>query len=95
MMQRFVGAAFVYALVLGGALAEQPILSPECSLREVQAITVIEDHGEANDISSERLGEAGLKLLEARIACYKGRVSEALALYDSILGLGTVSSAQK
>jgi hypothetical protein len=90
MTKRLVGAAFVYAAAVIGALAEQPILSSECSMREVQAITVIEDHGESGDIASEKLGEAGLKLLNARMTCYQGRVSEALALYDEILRLGPV-----
>jgi len=73
------------------ALAEQPpVLSPECAMREVKAITLIEDHGEAGDVASEKLGEAGLTLLTARMTCYQGRVKEALALYDQILSLGPV-----
>jgi hypothetical protein len=73
------------------AFAEQPpVLSPECSMREVKAITLIEDHGEAGDVASEKLGEAGLTLLTARMTCYQGRVKEALALYDQILSLGPV-----
>jgi hypothetical protein len=69
---------------------QPPILSPECSMREVKAITLIEDHGEAGDVASEKLGEAGLTLLTARMTCYQGRVKEALALYDQILSLGPV-----
>jgi hypothetical protein len=73
------------------ALAEQPrVLSPECSMREVKATTVIEDHGETGDVASEKLGEAGLTLLTARMTCYQGRVTEALALYDQVLSLGPV-----
>ena len=67
-------------------------LAQECALKEVTAITLIEDHGAADDLSPDRLGNAGLTLLRARSACYEGRVGEALALYESILDLGTVAS---
>jgi hypothetical protein len=36
-----------------------------------------------------------MAMLRARLACYEGRVSEALALYDSILNLGPVVSLRK
>jgi hypothetical protein len=67
-------------------------LAQECALKEVTVITLIEDHGAADDLSPDRLGNAGLTLLRARSACYEGRVGEALALYESILDLGTVAS---
>jgi hypothetical protein len=64
----------------------------ECALKEVAVITLIEDHGTAEDLPADRLGEAGLTMLRARLVCYEGRVGEALALYDSILDLGPVAS---
>lgn len=67
-------------------------LSLDCARKEIAAITLIEDHGAAGDLSSERLGQAGLTMLRARTACYEGRVGEALALYDSILDLAPVAS---
>jgi hypothetical protein len=51
--------------------------------------------GAAEDLPADRLGSAGLTMLRARLACYKGRVSEALALYDSILALGPVASLRR
>jgi hypothetical protein len=63
----------------------------ECALKETAAITVIEDHGEAEDLPADRLSAAGLTMFRARLACYEGRVSEALALYDDILALGPVA----
>jgi hypothetical protein len=56
-----------------------------CAERDVQLITSLEDHGNANDIPSEKLGEAGLSLQRARTLCGDGRQSEALALYDNTL----------
>ena len=66
-----------------------------CALKETAVITLIEDHAEAQDVASDKLGEAGLAMLRARLACYQGRVDEALALYDGILKLGPVVSLRK
>ena len=60
----------------------------------VSIATAIEDHGAAEDVASEKLGEAGLTLLKARMTCYEGRLKEALALYDQILSLGPVPLRQ-
>jgi hypothetical protein len=67
----------------------------ECALKEVAVITLIEDHGAAEDLPADRLGNAGLTMLRARAACYQGRVGEALALYESILDLGPVASLRR
>jgi hypothetical protein len=85
MTKGLVGAALMYFAASSAVFADQPILSSECSFREVKVITAIEDHGEAGDVSSDKLSEAGLKFLTARMTCYKGRVAEALTLYDEIL----------
>ena len=67
----------------------------ECALKETMVITLIEDHGAAEDLPADRLGDAGLTMMRARSACYEGRVAEALALYDSILDLGPVASLSR
>jgi hypothetical protein len=67
----------------------------ECALKETAVITLIEDHGAAEDLPADRLGEAGLTMLRARSTCYEGRVGEALALYDSILDLGPVAALRR
>jgi hypothetical protein len=61
--------------------------APECALKEIAVLIVIEDHGAAGDLPADRLADAGLKMLRARSACYEGRVVEALALYESSLDL--------
>jgi hypothetical protein len=66
----------------------------ECALKETAVITLIEDHGAAQDLPADRLGDAGLAMLRARLACYEGRVGEALALYDSVLEFGPVANKQ-
>jgi hypothetical protein len=78
----------------GNAIAQgQAVqLARECAVKEVAAITAIEDHGAAEDLPANRLSEAGQTMMDARSACYQGRVSEALALYDRVLALGPVAS---
>ena len=64
-------------------------------MKEVAVITLIEDHGAAEDLPGDRLANATLTMLRARSVCYEGRVGEALALYDSILDLGPVASVRR
>jgi hypothetical protein len=62
----------------------------DCSMRDIKATTLIEDHGVAADVHAERLFGAALIVFEARKACREGRFSEARALYDFVLTLGPV-----
>ena len=65
--------------------------APICAERDVQVITLLEDHGRAQDVSVDALGEAGLRRMEAQTTCYGGRIAEAVSLYDGIIaGLGPV-----
>lgn len=70
-------------------------LASECALKELAVITLIDDHGAAGDLPADRLADAGLTMLRARLTCYEGRVSEALALYGSVFDLGPVASLQR
>ena len=86
-------AATCAASSLAGATGseEDTTLAPICAEREVQVITLLEDHALAQDVASDRLGEAGLARLEAQMTCYQGRVAEAVSIYDRIIvELGTV-----
>jgi hypothetical protein len=56
----------------------------ECALRDVQLVTQMERHGEAQDVPGEILFEAVWIMKRARDACAEGRVIVGLALYDSI-----------
>jgi hypothetical protein len=101
---RFRERRLLPALALGASLAmtisamaqgQVGQFAQECALKEITVITVIEDHGAAEDLPADRLGDAGLTMLRARSACYEGRVGEALALYESILDLGPVASLRR
>ena len=83
--------------VTGSAMAQGQAaqFARECALKETTVITLIEDHGAAEDLPADRLGDAGLAMLRARMACYEGRVNEALALYESIFDLGPVASLDR
>jgi hypothetical protein len=83
----------VFLLGINGAVAQAAAGSPGCATRDVEVIILIEDHGAANDVAPERLYKAGLAQMDARIACSKGRVAEAITLYDDIIqSLGPILS---
>ena len=89
------------ALALGTCLAmpisamAQGQFATVCSAKDVAVITLIEDHGEAGNVSADRLASAWLTMLDARTACSEGRVGEALALYQSVFELGPVASLRQ
>jgi hypothetical protein len=56
-----------------------------CAARDLQILMVIEDREDTNAISAEKLSDAMLSMLEARLVCYQGRVVDAMALYDTIV----------
>jgi hypothetical protein len=55
-----------------------------CAARDLQILMLIEEREDTNAVSAERLSDAMLSMLEARIVCHEGRVIDAMALYDSI-----------
>jgi hypothetical protein len=70
------------------AAADEHEIPAVCSEREVQVITLLEDHGEGfyvRSFDNETLVWAGMQWLDARMQCYRGRTSEAVALYDEIV----------
>ena len=67
-----------------------------CAARDVEAVTLIEDHGEANDIPPEQLAKAALTQMEARFACSSGRTEEGMALYNDVFrALGPMLSRRQ
>jgi hypothetical protein len=55
-----------------------------CAARDLQILMLIEDRESKSAVPGEKLDEAMLAMLEARIVCHEGRVRDALALYDNI-----------
>jgi hypothetical protein len=92
-------AASLLGVAMSGAAAGDEIFARVCAEREVTVITHIEDHGAAAfiepSVGNETLSRAGLMLMEAREECYRGRVAEAVALYDKIVTMLGPVSAQR
>ena len=86
------GIFLAMLITSGTTLATESATSQACAARDVKALILIEDHGEANDIAARRLAEAGLMQMRARTACKEGQAEEAIAIYDEIIrSLGELS----
>jgi hypothetical protein len=55
-----------------------------CAARDLQILMLIEERESANAISAERLSDAMVTMMHARMVCYEGHVVDALAIYDSV-----------
>ena len=55
-----------------------------CAARDLQILTMIEDRENTGAVSTERVRDALLAMMHARIVCHDGHVADALALYDGI-----------
>jgi hypothetical protein len=55
-----------------------------CATRDLQIVALIEEHGQRQDVSAERLAIATFVMQIARKACSAGRTEVALAIYDLI-----------
>jgi uncharacterized protein YjiS (DUF1127 family) len=88
-------AAASICLAAGGALLAESatVLSPICAAADLRLMTLIEAHGEAQDVAAETLAQAFFTVVEARKTCNQGQVESAIKLYESIpLGAGTPHS---
>jgi hypothetical protein len=56
-----------------------------CAARDLQILMLIEERENTNAVSADKLSDAMLSMLEARIVCYQGRVVDAMELYESIV----------
>ena len=66
------------------ARAAEPVRRTRCAARDLELVTTIETHGEAQDRSGETLNAAFSAMMNARAACDAGRIDQALAIYDAI-----------
>jgi hypothetical protein len=55
-----------------------------CAARDFQLLTMIEEQESAGLVTAEKLSEALIEMLHARIVCHHGRVLDALAIYNTI-----------
>jgi hypothetical protein len=80
-----VGLVALLLTTIPAPTADQQSPQQRCATRDVQTLILIEDHGEAGDISPERVAKAALMQMEARLACTAGRHADGVALYDEII----------
>jgi hypothetical protein len=55
-----------------------------CAARDMQILMLIEDRENTNAVSADKLHDAMLAMMHARVVCHGGHVLDALAIYDSI-----------
>ena len=55
-----------------------------CATRDFQLLTMIEEQESVGLVSADKLSEALIEMMHARIVCHYGRVLDALAIYDTI-----------
>jgi hypothetical protein len=87
---RLCAAASIFLSTGGALVAESAIVvSPICAAADLRLVTLIEAHGEAQDVAPEILAQAFFTVVEARKTCNQGQVESAIKLYESIpLGTG-------
>ena len=55
-----------------------------CAARDLQLLTVLEEQENAGSIPADKISEALLEMMHARIVCHQGQVLDALAIYDAV-----------
>lgn len=55
-----------------------------CAARDLQILMLIEERENTNAVTLDKLSDAMLVMLEARIVCHEGHVMDAMGLYDSV-----------
>jgi hypothetical protein len=78
----WVAAAIGVGLMSHGAMAGS--FTRGCAARDLQILFLIEEHEASGSVPAERVGEALIEMMNARIVCHEGRVLDALALYDAV-----------
>ena len=55
-----------------------------CAARDFQLLSLIEEQENAGTIAVDKISDALLEMMHARIVCHQGRVLDALAIYDTV-----------
>jgi hypothetical protein len=55
-----------------------------CAARDFQLLSLIEEQENAGSIAADKISDALLEMMHARIVCHNGRVLDALAIYDAV-----------
>ena len=85
----------LFAADITAGLAAEKTFPLQCATRDVEVLTLIEQHGAAQTLPSEQLAAAFVNLLDARATCAKDGAGAGLARYEAALSPGEVSAARK
>jgi hypothetical protein len=55
-----------------------------CAARDMQILFLIEEQEAAGSVPSEKLSDALIEMMHARLVCHEGRVLDALTIYDAV-----------
>jgi hypothetical protein len=92
---RLCAAASICLATAGATAAESAtVVSPICAATDLRLTTLIEAHGEAQDVAPEILAQAFFTVMEARKTCHQEQVEEAITLYESIPLRDAISHSQ-
>src|SRR5689334_7303757 len=86
LIPRCVGAALTVAFLcaMNNSAPSGGSFTRECAARDLQILMLIEERESANAISEQKVTDAVLTMMHARMVCYEGRVVDALALYENV-----------
>jgi hypothetical protein len=82
LLSPWVVAAIGVGLMSHGAIAGS--FTRGCAARDLQILVLIEEQEAAGSVPVERLSDALIEMMHARIVCHEGRVLDALAIYDAV-----------
>jgi hypothetical protein len=75
-------AAIGLGFMIQGAMAGS--FTRGCAARDLQILFLIEEQEAAGSVPAERVSDALIEMMHARIVCHEGRVLDALAIYDAV-----------
>ena len=79
---RVASAAVCFGAIVNSSTAGS--FTRGCAARDLQILMLIEEHESTRAISTEKLSDAMLTMLSARMVCYEGHVVDALSMYDGV-----------
>jgi len=75
-------AAIGVGLMIDGAMAGS--FTRGCAARDLQILFLVEEQEASGLVSPEKLSDALIEMMHARIVCHEGRVLDALTIYDAV-----------
>ena len=81
-LKTWILAAIGVGLMIDGAMAGS--FTRGCAARDLQILFLIEEQEASRSVPAEKLSNALIEMMHARIVCHEGRVVDALAIYDAV-----------